>query len=83
MGKPEWKRSPQNPTGSSSFCRLGGSDAYREMRRHRSDVQVVLTSGFAAEEATCGFEGKGLTGFLRKPFRADELTKIVFDAVGP
>jgi len=63
--------------------RLGGSDAYRAMRRLRPDVRVVLTSGFAAQEATSGFEGKGLAGFLRKPFRAAELLKIVFDAVGP
>ncbi|QJW94019.1 hybrid sensor histidine kinase/response regulator [Frigoriglobus tundricola] len=63
--------------------RLGGADAYREMRRHRSDVRVVLTSGFAAEEAMSGFAGKGLAGFLRKPFRTDELLTTVFDVVGP
>ncbi len=63
--------------------RLGGSEAYREMRRHRADACVVLTSGFAAEEATTGFKGKGLAGFLRKPFRADELLKTIFDVVGP
>ncbi|MBP3959082.1 PAS domain S-box protein [Gemmata sp. G18] len=62
--------------------RLGGAEAYREMRRLRADARVVLTSGFAAQEATSGFEGKGLAGFLRKPFRADELLKIVLDAVG-
>lgn len=66
-----------------TMSRLGGSDAYREMRRLRSDVCVVLTSGFAAQEATSGFEGKGLAGFLRKPYRTDELLTIIFDAVGP
>ena len=62
--------------------RLGGADAYRAMRRGRADVRVVLTSGFAEQEATAGFEGKGLAGFLRKPFRADELLDAVFAAVG-
>jgi PAS domain S-box-containing protein len=63
--------------------RLGGADAYRALRRQRTDVRVVLTSGFAAAEATSGFEGKGLAGFLRKPFRADDLLAAVFDAIGP
>ncbi len=62
--------------------RLSGSDAYREMRRHQPDVRVVLTSGFAAQQALSGFAGKGLVGFLRKPYRSDDLLKIIFDAVG-
>ncbi|MBM3981779.1 MAG: PAS domain S-box protein [Planctomycetes bacterium] len=62
--------------------RLNGADAYRAMRRHRADVRVVLMSGFAEQEATAGFEGKGLAGFLRKPFRADHLLDAVFAAVG-
>ena len=63
--------------------RLGGADAFREIRRHRPDACVVLTSGFAEEEATSGFAGKGLAGFLRKPFRADELLRMIGAAIGP
>jgi CheY-like chemotaxis protein len=62
---------------------LDGAAVFRELRLTRKDVRVVLTSGFAAEEATAGFEGKGLTGFLRKPFTAEELLQAVFDTVGP
>ena len=63
--------------------RLGGSDTFRELRLARPDVTALLMSGFAAEEATAGFEGKGLAGFLRKPFRATDLLQAVYDAVGP
>ena len=63
--------------------RLGGADAYRVMRGQRPDVRVLLTSGFTAKEATAGFGGEGPIGFLRKPFRADDLLAAVFGAVGP
>ncbi|MCU0864612.1 MAG: PAS domain S-box protein [Planctomycetes bacterium] len=61
---------------------LSGGDAFRLLRAHRPEVQVVLTSGFAEEEATSGFQGKGLAGFLRKPFRAQELLAMVRLAIG-
>ncbi len=60
-----------------------GIEAYRHMRLHRPDARVVLTSGFAEEEATSGFAGKGLAGFLSKPFRMDELLTVIGEVVGP
>jgi hypothetical protein len=32
-----------------------------------------LTSGYNEQDATNRFAGKGLAGFLQKPFRAEEL----------
>ena len=61
---------------------MSGADAFRHLRAHRPSVQVVLTSGFAEEEATSGFQGKGLTGFLRKPFRTQELLGMIRTALG-
>ena len=43
---------------------------------------MLLTSGFAEEEATSGFAGKGLAGFLRKPFRIQDLLAMVYAAIG-
>jgi two-component system, cell cycle sensor histidine kinase and response regulator CckA len=63
--------------------KLSGIEAYREIRRVQNDAKVVLMSGFAEEEATSGFAGKGLAGFLRKPFRTDELLRIAFEAASP
>jgi PAS domain S-box-containing protein len=61
---------------------LDGVSAFREIRRLDPTAKVVLMSGFSADEATAGLSGMGLNGFLRKPFRAQELLSVVFDAAG-
>ncbi len=47
---------------------MGGEEAFREMRLVRPDVRVVLTSGYSEQDATNHFAGKGLAGFVQKPF---------------
>ena len=61
---------------------LSGAETFRALRAERPEVRVVLTSGFAEEEATSGFAGKGLAGFLRKPFRIQDLLSMVYSALG-
>ncbi|MEP6664475.1 MAG: response regulator [Verrucomicrobiota bacterium] len=53
--------------------RLNGEKAFQEIRRIKSDVRVLLFSGYTEQEATERFAGKGLFGFLQKPFHPDEL----------
>ena len=48
---------------------LSGEEAFREMRRIRPDVRVILTSGYNEQDTTARFAGKGLAGFLQKPFQ--------------
>lgn len=52
--------------------RMGGEEAFREMRRVNPNVRVLLSSGYSQEEALTGFNGKGLAGFIQKPYRVDE-----------
>ncbi len=52
---------------------LNGEEAFREIRRIRSDARVLLVSGYNEQDATDRFAGKGLDGFLQKPFKPDEL----------
>jgi two-component system, cell cycle sensor histidine kinase and response regulator CckA len=57
--------------------RLNGEEAYREMRRLKPDIAVVLSSGYNEQDATERFAGKGLAGFLQKPYSpADLLAKV-------
>jgi CheY-like chemotaxis protein len=47
---------------------LDGEACFREMRRIRQDVRVLMTSGYNEQEVVSRFTGKGLAGFLQKPF---------------
>ena len=52
---------------------LNGEEAFREIRRIKSDARVLLVSGYSEQDAVDKFAGKGLDGFLQKPFKPDEL----------
>ena len=57
--------------------RLGGADTFREMRRIRKNVPTILSSGYNEQTAINQFSGKGLAGFIQKPYRFDQLLEIV------
>jgi two-component system, cell cycle sensor histidine kinase and response regulator CckA len=61
--------------------RLNGKDAFRRMREIRSDVRVVLTSGYNEQEAVQEFIGKGLAGFIQKPYSFTQLRTLVDDVM--
>ena len=48
--------------------RMDGAETFRELRLLRPGVQVLLMSGFNEQDAINRFTGKGLAGFLQKPF---------------
>ena len=52
---------------------LDGSATFTELRRINPDIRVLLMSGFNEQDATVRFAGKGLSGFLQKPFEASAL----------
>jgi len=43
------------------------------LRRIDPEVRVLLMSGFNEQDAVARFAGKGLAGFLQKPFKPDTL----------
>ncbi|MCK4340867.1 MAG: PAS domain S-box protein [Phycisphaerae bacterium] len=52
---------------------MDGEVAYRELRRIRGDVRVIMSSGYNEQEVTQRFAGKGLAGFIQKPYHTEEL----------
>ena len=57
--------------------RMDGEEAFREMRRIDPEVSVILCSGYNKQDATQRFVGKGLVGFMQKPFQLSTLRETL------
>src|SRR6185436_11044310 len=56
---------------------MSGEQALREMQLIRPGVRVLLTSGYNEVEAVQRFAGKGLAGFIQKPYTSLALASKV------
>ena len=63
--------------------RMGGEEALAEMQRIDPSVPVILASGYNAEEAAKRFADFAISGFLAKPFRANQLLGALRRAIDP
>ena len=61
---------------------LSGEEVFREIRRIRPEVRVILTSGYNEQEATSRFAGKGLAGFIEKPFQMASVREVIRGVLG-
>jgi len=52
---------------------MDGEETFRELHRIRRDARVILCSGYSEQEVTHRFSGKGLAGFIQKPYRMIDL----------
>lgn len=57
--------------------KMDGLATFNEMKKLRPDLKVILCSGYSEKEATSRFDGRGLSAFLQKPFRLQELKSII------
>ena len=58
-----------------------GEVCYREMRRLKPDVKVILSSGYNEQDIVSRFAGEGLAGFVQKPYTTEELLAKIRDAL--
>ena len=56
---------------------LNGEEVFRRLKEIQPDVKVVLSSGFNEVEVIERFTGKGLAGFLQKPYTSAALSAKV------
>ncbi len=55
----------------------GGEEVLRQIQRIKAEAKVVLSSGFNEVEVIQRFTGKGLAGFLQKPYTSAALVEKV------
>jgi len=56
---------------------MDGEQCFRELRQIRPNVKVIMSSGFNEREVNQRFIGKGLAGFLQKPYKLSELKEAL------
>jgi PAS domain S-box-containing protein len=61
---------------------LDGEACFRELRMINPAVKVILSSGYNEQDVVNLFAGKGLAGFIQKPYTNDELIAKVRDVLG-
>jgi len=58
-----------------------GEACYREMRRLKPSVKVILSSGYNEQDVVNRFAGKGLAGFIQKPYTTEEFLAKIREAL--
>ncbi len=61
---------------------MGGEEAFRELRNLDRDIPVILSSGYNEQDVTQRFVGRGLTGFIQKPYTVANLRRVLKKALG-
>ena len=59
--------------------KMDGNTCFKELRRINKDVKVILSSGYSEEDATGQFNGKGLSGFVQKPYTPEHLESVIMN----
>jgi DNA-binding NtrC family response regulator len=56
---------------------MDGEQCFRELRKIKPDVKVIITSGYDEYEVSQKFVGQGLAGFVQKPYKLSVLQETI------
>ncbi len=62
---------------------MDGEETFREIHRIDPGIPVILSSGYNEQEAVQRFVGKGLAGFLQKPYQLAQLRRKLKEILEP
>jgi len=57
--------------------RMDGEQCFRELRQLKPDISVIISSGYSEQEVAHKFTGKGLAGFVQKPYKLSALKEAI------
>ncbi len=62
-----------------SMPRMGGAETFRRLRETRPHLPILMMSGYTEQVVAPQFDnsGPGITGFLQKPFLAEDLIAVL------
>ena len=61
---------------------MDGEEAFRELRRFKKNVPVIMSSGYNEQDIIKRFAGKGIDGFIQKPYQLAELSVKLKEILG-
>ncbi|NJD63515.1 MAG: PAS domain S-box protein [Deltaproteobacteria bacterium] len=61
---------------------LGGRECFREIKAMNPEVRAILSTGFSMDGAVQEILDDGIAGFIQKPFRLEDLSSAVSEAIG-
>jgi PAS domain S-box-containing protein len=63
--------------------RLSGGDCFRRIKEIDPEARVVLSSGYTMEGTIQDVMNEGIVAFIQKPYRLDDLSRVVGKALRP
>jgi PAS domain S-box-containing protein len=61
---------------------MSGGDCFRRMKEINPKARVVLSSGYSMDGSIQDVMNEGILAFIQKPYRLEELSRVVGTAVG-
>jgi PAS domain S-box-containing protein len=56
---------------------MDGEQCFRKLKKLSPDVKVIMSSGYNEQEVSQKFAGKGLSGFIQKPYKMSDLKEAI------
>ena len=61
--------------------KLSGEEVFLKIREIEPQAKIILSSGYSKKDAMLKFSGMNLSGFIQKPYRFQDLVRIVNEFV--